>query len=72
MTNSENTLIELRATLAMRVEDHRIATKHRIEAAERVGTPANRLAYARALRWEADRAEAERVARVAVIAKAAA
>lgn len=52
----------------MRREDLRIARKHREEAAARPATTANRLAYVRALRWEADRAEAERVARVAVIA----
>jgi hypothetical protein len=59
--------LTLRADLAKRVEDLRIATKHRVEAAARVMTPANKRAYERALAWEQDRREAEQAARGRVI-----
>lgn len=54
---------ELRATVAMADEDLRIATKHRIEAAERPanGGP-NEDAYKRALRWENHCREASQAA----------
>lgn len=60
-------LINLRAEVAERAEDHRIARKHEEEAAARVGTPENVAAWRRACRWTADRAEAEREARSRLI-----
>ena len=67
----DSNLISLRATLAMRMEDSRIARKHRDEAAARTMSPTNRRAYLRAEAWVARCAERERVARVAVIGSAA-
>ena len=61
------TALNLRATLAMRVEDLRIARKHREEAAARPMTPANKGAYKRALAWEATCREREQEARGRVI-----
>ena len=52
MTDRE--LIDLRAEVAMRDEDYRIAKKHREEAAERIGTDENVRAYKRAERWARD------------------
>jgi len=59
--------LDLRATLAMRAEDLRIARKHRVEAGARVMSPANRAAYLGALRWEETCREREQAARGAVI-----
>ena len=47
-----NDLLNLKATAAMRMEDLRIATKHRVEAGERLGSPVNNAAYERAVAWE--------------------
>jgi hypothetical protein len=60
-------MLDLRATLAMRAEDLRIARKHREEAAARTMSPANKAAYERACRWESCCAEREQAARGAVI-----
>lgn len=64
---SSNSLIDLRASAAMRREDLRIATKHREEAAARKMSPANRAAYERALAWEQNRREAAEAAGAALI-----
>ena len=61
------THLELRATLAMRAEDLRIAAKHRAEAGARPMTPANQHAYLGALRWENTCREREQAARGAVV-----
>jgi hypothetical protein len=53
---------ELRAIVAMRDEDLRIATKHRIEAAARIATESSTSAYRAALRWEATCREHRRLA----------
>ena len=45
-------LIDLRAEVAKRVEDLRIATKHREEAGGRMMAAAEKLAYRRAVEWE--------------------
>lgn len=45
-------LTTLRAEVAMRDEDHRIAVKHTEEAAARPKTLENIRAYRRAVRWE--------------------
>lgn len=58
-------LIDLRATMAMRREDLRIARKHEQEAAARVGTSENVNAWKRAVRWTSKCAEAARLAQVA-------
>lgn len=60
-------LIDLRATVAMRAEDTRIARQHEEQAAARNMTPANSAAYDLASAWTAACAERERVARVALI-----
>lgn len=59
--------LDLRATLAMRAEDHRIATKHMREAAARTMSAENRAAYERALRWALRCGERERDARAALL-----
>ena len=56
-------LIDLRAEVAKRAEDLRIATKHRIEAAERIGIEENVSAYKRAMWWENKCRQAEQEAR---------
>ena len=56
-------LIDLRATLAMRAEDTRIARKHRDEAAARTMSAENRRALDGASEWLETCLEAERVAR---------
>lgn len=60
-------IVNLRAEVAMRAEDHRIARKHEDEAAARPATAENVRAYARAVRWSAHRAEQEREARARLI-----
>jgi hypothetical protein len=59
--------LDLRATLAMRAEDTRIAYKHMVEAAERISTPANDRAYHGALAWWQTCRTREADARAAVI-----
>ena len=66
-THSERVLIDARAELAARREDHRIATKHLREAAARNWTADNRAAYERALRWAVRCADREREARAALL-----
>ena len=62
------TEIEIRAELAKRVEDLRIARKHREEAAARTSTAASIAAYQGACAWENICREREQAARAAVIA----
>ena len=64
MTDSQT---DLRATLAMRVEDLRIARKHRAEAGARVMTAASVRAYNGAVEWEAECQRREQAARGALI-----
>lgn len=65
-------LVSLRATLAMRVEDLRIARKHEAEAAARTMSAANFGAWIRSADWLHDCAEREQEARAAVIRAVAA
>ena len=65
-------ILELRATVAKTSEDLRIARKHEAEAAARTFSPANRRAYQSARGWTDVCAEADRQARVALIAAQAA
>lgn len=67
-----SSLTELRASLAMRVEDARIARKHEAEAAGRIGTPENVAAYNRARRWADTCREREQAARAALTGAVAA
>jgi len=48
---NEQSITTLRAEVAERDEDYRIARKHFVQAAERTGTPENQAAYKRALSW---------------------
>lgn len=61
-------LTQLRAEVAMRAEDTRIARKHADEAAARSDTDENVSAWKRAERWLRTCAERERQARVKLIA----
>jgi hypothetical protein len=45
-------LLNLKATVAMRDEDLRIATKHRVEAGARLASPGSERAYDGAVTWE--------------------
>ena len=63
----QTTEIELRATLAMRAEDARIARKHRDEAAARPWSAANQRAYESARDWADHCGEREAEARGALI-----
>lgn len=65
-------LVNLKAQLAMKVEDLRIATKHREEAAARPMSPSNKAAYERACSWEDLCREREQNARGRVIQAVAA
>lgn len=60
-------LTRLRAEVAMRAEDTRIARKHADEAAARIGTDENVRAWKRAERWLRMCAERERQVRVQLI-----
>jgi hypothetical protein len=62
-----DSMIDLKATAAMRAEDLRIATKHREESAARVMSPANRRCYEADLAWEQTCRERAEEARAAVI-----
>ncbi len=64
---SDLTLLNLRAVRAMRLEDLRIATKHRETAAARVMSPDNAAAYVRALEWEDNCRQRATAAAAAVI-----
>jgi DnaJ-class molecular chaperone len=57
----------LKADVAERVEDLRIATKHRRQAAARPMTRANERAYQSALAWERTCSEREQQARARLI-----
>jgi hypothetical protein len=63
----DRTLIDLRATVAMRSEDLRIATLHREQAGARHMSSANHAAYCRCVRWEDHCREQARQARAALI-----
>lgn len=65
---TERNLIDLRAAVAERLEDRRIATKHMHEAAARTMTPENHAAWKRSVRWWNRCVERERVARRDLIA----
>jgi hypothetical protein len=66
MSNAEN-IVKARAEVAMRVEDYRIARKHRCEAASRSMTPESIRAYRRASAWENLCREREESARAALL-----
>lgn len=67
MPSTRPNLVDLRAEVARRAEDLRIARKHEAGAAARVGIEENVRAYQRAHRWTQRCAEAERQARSALI-----
>jgi hypothetical protein len=62
MKTSATLLTDLRARVAERDEDLRIARKHREEAAARTMSAENHRAYLSALRWEETCAENRRLA----------
>ncbi len=67
METTDRTLVDLRAEVAMRAADSRIAARHMAQAAERIMTPENRRAYLGAERWFHVCKEAERQARKRLI-----
>lgn len=66
MAASQN-LVNLRAEVAMRAEDLRIARKHRIETGARVMGEVSRAVYAGALAWEDTCSTREQAARGVLI-----
>jgi hypothetical protein len=67
MSDVPVSLLDRKATLAMRAEDLRIARKHAEEAGARVMSPENRRAYLRCLDWQAVCLKREQQARGLVI-----